>query len=274
MWTLANTFSARLPVYLGQHQLLRGTPWYEVYAAHVVRHVQINVYEYLQELQVAGGEIPKAPTFQELHRGMQRGSFHMSAEWLPLPASVTLEPQLVTVSPLGVASVNTRSTRASAASTGSGLTATTTIGRTGGTAAGASNAQGSYVPNPARDTEFDALQLRPQMRELLRANPPPRNDANNEFCVSWWGRGAVTAIAVERRRTGRSPAQLNAGGCSPMCKLTSYNPTQLPHRRRREATDEEARGRRLLELLHPGSLTPRPGGRAMNPSSEHRNVHA
>lgn len=190
MWTLANTFSARLPVYLGQHQLLRGTPWYKVYAAHVVQHVQINVYEYLQELQAVGGEIPPAPTFQELHRGMQRGSFHMSAEWLPLPSSVTVEPQLGTISPLGAASVNTRSTRASAASTVSGLTAPTTGGRTGGIAAGgASTAQGSYVPNPARDTEFDALQLRPQMRELLRANPPPRNDANNEFCVSWWGRG-------------------------------------------------------------------------------------
>jgi hypothetical protein len=191
IWTLANTFSARLPVYLGQHQLLRGgTPWYEVYAAHVVRHVQINVYEYLQGLQVGvGGDIPTAPTFQELHRGMQRGSFHMSAEWLPLPASVTVEPPLMTVSPLGAASVNTRTTRASTASTVSGLTATTTGGRTSGIAAGASNAQGLHVPNPARDAEFDAIQLRPQIRELLRANPPPRNDANNKFCVSWWGRG-------------------------------------------------------------------------------------
>lgn len=189
MWTLASSFSARLPVYLGQHQLLRGTPWYEVYAAHVIRHVQINVYEYLQALQVVGGEPPAAPTFSELHRGMQRGSFHMSAEWLPLPASVTVEPPPATVTPLGATSVNTRSTRASTASTMSGLTAPTTGGRTGGNIAGASNTQGSYTPNPARDSEFDALQLRPQMRELLRANPPPRNDANNEFCVSWWGRG-------------------------------------------------------------------------------------
>jgi hypothetical protein len=191
MWTLASTFSARLPVYLGQHQLLRGTPWYEVYAAHVVRHVQINVYEYLQALQVVGGDFPAAPTFHELHRGMQRGSFHMSAEWLPLPASVTVDPLPATVTPLGTTSVNTRSTRASTASTMSGLTAPTANGRTSSnnTVGGASNAQGSYTPNPARDSEFDSLQLRPQMRELLRANPPPRNDANNEFCVSWWGRG-------------------------------------------------------------------------------------
>ncbi|KAI2505101.1 hypothetical protein MHU86_9289 [Fragilaria crotonensis] len=52
MWMLANTFNERLPLYLGQHQALRGTPWYEVYPAHIVRHVRINVYKYMQALQV------------------------------------------------------------------------------------------------------------------------------------------------------------------------------------------------------------------------------
>ena len=36
-----------------------------------------------------------------------------------------------------------------------------------------SSTQCTYVVNPARDAEVDALQLRPQMRELLRAHPPP-----------------------------------------------------------------------------------------------------
>lgn len=46
MWTLANTFGTRLPVNLNQHQLLRGTlVSYDVYPAHIVRHVQITMYE-------------------------------------------------------------------------------------------------------------------------------------------------------------------------------------------------------------------------------------
>jgi hypothetical protein len=47
LWMLAKTFSERLPVYLGKHQKLRGTAWYEVYPAHIIRHVQVNVHEYL-----------------------------------------------------------------------------------------------------------------------------------------------------------------------------------------------------------------------------------
>lgn len=188
MWMLANTFNERLPLYLGQHQSLRGTPWYEVYPAHVVRHVQINVYEYMQALQVRGdGALPELPSFQGLHQCLQRGSFHMSSEWLPLPATVTVEPAAATLAPAGAVSIATRTTRASTASITSGLTSATPGARATGSAA--TSTQGSYVVNPARDAEFDALQLRPQMRELLRAHPPPTNDAGHEFCVSWWGRG-------------------------------------------------------------------------------------
>lgn len=192
MWLLANRFHERLPHYLGQHQALLGTPWAEVYPAHVLGHVQINVYEYLQALQVgsggAGGEATlEPPTFQDLLRDLQRGCFHMSSSWLPLPMAVTVEPS--PTQPGGGNSTVTRSTRASTApatSTSSALTSLTSgTGGRGGTAA----SQGTYVANPARDSEFDSLQLRPQMRDLLRAHPPPANDAGNEFCVSWWGRG-------------------------------------------------------------------------------------
>lgn len=78
MWTLVNTFGNRLPVYLNQHQLLRGTPWHEVYPAHIVRHVQIMVYEYLQALQVVGGDLPEPPDFRGLHQNLGRGSFQSS----------------------------------------------------------------------------------------------------------------------------------------------------------------------------------------------------
>lgn len=196
MWLLANAFHERLPQFLGQHQALSGTPWGEVYPAHVLRHVQINAYEYLQALQVGSiggtgeaGDTPELPSFRDLLRDLQRGSFHMSPSWLPLPMTVTVEPTPPASG--GTGSINTRTTRAStAASAASSLTSTTSGGRgsgSGGTAA--ASTQGTYVANPARDTEFDTLQLRPQMRDLLRAHPPPANDAGNEFCVSWWGRG-------------------------------------------------------------------------------------
>lgn len=193
MWILANKFHELLPHFLGQHQALAGTPWSEVYPAHVVRHVQVNVYEYLQALQVGSGalevaEAPEPPDFRELLRDLQRGCFHMSSSWLPLPAAVTVDP-----APLmnAATSINTRTTRASTAASSalSGLTSTTSGGRGGGGTGSVPTTQGTYVANTSRDAEFDALQLRPQMRDLLRAHPPPANDAGNEFCVSWWGRG-------------------------------------------------------------------------------------
>ena len=189
MWTLENTFNERLPLCLGQHQALRGTIWHDVYPAHVVRHVHINVYEYLQALQV-GAAAPTLPSFQELHRTLQRGSFHLSSEWLPLPASVTVEPSAILLTPMGAASVATRNTRASgAASAMSGLTSTTGSVSSRATSGASAAPQGVYTLNAARDAEFDALQLRPNMRDLLREHPPPANDAGHEFCVSWWGCG-------------------------------------------------------------------------------------
>ena len=187
MWMLANTFNKRLPLYLGQHQVLRGTPWYEVYPAHLVRHVQINVYVYLMALQVSNtATAPPLPNFKELHRSLQRGSFHMFSEWLPLPLALTVEPTTAPLTPTGTSSVATCNTRAGAASDASAMSGlTTTMGsssRPGGS--GTNNTQGMYMVNLACDAEFDTLQLRLQMRELLRAHPPATNDAGQEFCVS------------------------------------------------------------------------------------------
>ncbi|KAI2509948.1 hypothetical protein MHU86_4513 [Fragilaria crotonensis] len=219
MWLLANAFHERLPQFLGQHQALAGTtPWGEVYPAHVLRHVQINAYEYLQALQVGSiggtgeaGDTPELPSFRDLLRDLQRGSFHMSPSWLPLPMTVTVEPTPPASG--GTGSINTRTTRAStAASAASSLTSTTSGGRgsgSGGTAV--ASTQGTYVANPARDTEFDTLQLRPQMRDLLRAHPPLANDAGNEFCVSWWGRGGCytnCGRAATHRPIGRGHQRL------------------------------------------------------------------
>ena len=188
MWTLASNFSERLPLYLGQHQGLMGTPWYELYPAHVIRHVQINVYEYLQAMRVNDGTTEvDLPKFQGLHQTLQRGSFHLSSDWLPLPSALTVGPSSAMMAPVGTASLATRSTRGSTASVTSNLTTSTAGGRTSTSGAGTNS--GTYVLNPARDPELEALHLRPQMRELLRAHPPPPNDAGQEFCVSWWHRG-------------------------------------------------------------------------------------
>lgn len=219
MWMLASTFHERLPHFLSQHQALTGTPWAEVYPAHVVRNVQIHVYEYLQSLQVGrGGEdalgITTLPSFQELLRDMQRGSFHMSPSWLPLPASVTVDPTTAPNS-AGANTGGTRSTRASTASTTSGLTSITGGGRT------TPATQGTYVANTARDAEFDALQLRPQMRELLRTHPPPANDAGNEFCVSWWGRGGCYT------NCGRAATHRPFANNAERTRLLTHVPTHL-----------------------------------------------
>ena len=95
MWLLAINFHEQLPHFLGQHQGLAGTPWADVYAAHVLRRIQITAIEYLQSLAVGGagggsGKVTELPAFQELRRDLQRRSFYMSSLlWLPLPASLT-----------------------------------------------------------------------------------------------------------------------------------------------------------------------------------------
>ena len=74
MWRLSNVFNDRLPLYLGEHQKLQGTVWYDVFPSHVIRYVQISVHEYLHELQSSSGSGPPlSPTFAELHRSLQRG---------------------------------------------------------------------------------------------------------------------------------------------------------------------------------------------------------
>ena len=195
MWRLANTFNDRLPIYLGEHQKLRGTAWYDVYPAHIIRHVQVNVYEYFQLLQTHdGGDLPPVPDFKELYRVLQRGSFHISSEWLPLPPTLTVEPTVAGIAPAGMNAMTTRHARSETASqagtTISGMTGTSASSSTSrGQRTTTTGTSGTYIVNPARDAEFESLQLRPGMRQLLQANPPPRNDRNVEFCVSWFGRG-------------------------------------------------------------------------------------
>ena len=114
-----------------------------------------------------------------------------------LPPSVTVAPSATLPTATGTASVlATRSMRASVATRSTRASTVLSSGVSGlstapSAAAGRTDARtvGTYVANTARDAEFDALQLRPQMRDLLRLHPPPRNNRGDKFCVSWWGRG-------------------------------------------------------------------------------------
>lgn len=246
MWTLANTFNKRLPLFLGQHQALRGTPWYEVYPAHVLRHIQICVYEYLQGLQVAGDVAggPTVPDFRGLLLTLQRGSFHMSAEWLPLPASVTIEPSTATMAHAGAASVATRTTRASttSASVTSGLT-TVTGGRT---ATNASTAASSYVANPTQRATLSLIPYSYARRcgsSCVHIHPQPTTQVMNSAFPGGVA-GAAIRIAVERPRIAPLPVRANAPAYWLTCALTwLLRPQHLRHQQ--PTPDEEARWRRL-----------------------------
>lgn len=99
IWLLANTFQAKLPLYIEKYRDVQGTHLADAYPAHVLRYVQVAVQEYLQAVQVGGAAIggyaeggPEVPKFQELLMGLQRGSFHTSGAWLPMPPAYTTAP--------------------------------------------------------------------------------------------------------------------------------------------------------------------------------------
>jgi hypothetical protein len=54
LWLLANTFQAKLPLYLEQYREVQGGPMADHYPAHILRFVQISVQEYFQAVQIGG----------------------------------------------------------------------------------------------------------------------------------------------------------------------------------------------------------------------------
>lgn len=196
IWLLANnsSFSEHLPYYLTQHQaLILGMPWAEVYPAPgpcPPCHVQINsMHEHLQALQV-GAVTPEPPSFLELLRDLQKGSFHMSSSWLPfLPTSVTVPPTIPTGRAAAPSpSTCTHTTRASTATSTSELATATGGGHT---------ATGTGVPiaaPPGRIWQIRRammLSLTPcnyalRCQTLLRAHQPTANKLyarSNQFLL-------------------------------------------------------------------------------------------
>jgi hypothetical protein len=126
------------------------------------------------------------PSFQELLQYLQQGSFHMSSSWLLLPSSSFTVYPSAALNPGGrTALVSTHQmTGVSTLPSTSGLAETSaTDGGHIGCGTNATATQGSYIASPACDADFDESQLRRRTREILRAHPPPANNANNELCV-------------------------------------------------------------------------------------------
>jgi hypothetical protein len=147
--------------------------------------------------------------------------------------------------PMGAASVATRLTRAStAASSVSGLTDPSASG-----ARTEARTVGTYVANAARDAEFDALQLRPQMRDLMRLHPHHATTVATNSASHGGAAGVATPTAAAHLSTGRSLTPTSGRGSWHMCEHTSR---RLPRHLRLLALDETARGRRLWQLPHPG----------------------
>lgn len=139
------------------------------------------------------GNASASKTLHDAVRGPQC-SWNEVVPVVRLPPAITVEPTSMAITTTTrVATIAARTARATAATNASvvldmtGTTASTNSTRGGRSAAVTST--GTYVINPARDAKFEGIRLRPGMRQLLQANPPPHNDANAEFCVSWWGRG-------------------------------------------------------------------------------------
>lgn len=161
------------------------------YHARIVRAVQVNAHEYLQQVatnvvdSVAGVEVPN---FVSMLQELRRGTFHHSTNWMDIPSeyldhtSTQHTPSVAAPAPAGgsgggtvpAGSVNVHSARTSV-STLSGE---------------ATRAPVTRITNPVTDSDFTAITLRAGgTRTILREHRPPANDAGQEFCVAWWTKG-------------------------------------------------------------------------------------
>lgn len=162
------------------------------YHARIVRAVQVNAHEYLQQIStnvvdsVIGVEVPNfAPMLQEL----RRGTFHQSTNWMDLPVEyLESAPQS---GPTAAMTTGQASSMGSGASP-SGATVGGQSNRTGVSSLSGDTARTAVarVSNPISDNDFTAITLRAGgTRTILREHRPPTNDSGHEFCVAWWTKG-------------------------------------------------------------------------------------
>jgi hypothetical protein len=183
MWALAMGMQNNAPFITERYHQFSHTPSVaSLYCARIVRAVQIQVHDYLQQVStnigdgVTGVELP---TFSGLLQDLKRGTFHLSTNWIAIP-EVHLDPAPQVTAPRSV----------STAPMGSATTVSTARSGMSTLTPDASAQVHARIENPNPDAEFTNIRVRPGgARAILRAHPPPSNAAGHEHCVAWWTRG-------------------------------------------------------------------------------------
>jgi hypothetical protein len=189
LWNLAVGFQNRLPFIIDRyHSLGAAGNAHQSYPARILQTVKVQGYEYLQRISASIGgfdAVDASPDFTTLLQDLQRGTFHTSNGWVPLPAEYMVASGPAAILPTtGPATVSTAGSSGGTPSVVSALTAPSAASGT----RNATPAQTRHV-NATADADFTGMTLRSGLGPLLRANRPPRNDAGHEFCVGWWCKG-------------------------------------------------------------------------------------
>ena len=186
-WALAMGYQNKLPFILDRYHGLAATPHLQqAYPARILRSIQIQGYEYFRGIMIAAPDdittaVDAAPDFTPLLVDLQRGTFHSSNGWVPLPMAYVEAPVLAQSYAPSSRTASTAVSTSGGASVASGVSALTAPSLTAPTAA-----TQTRVSNPVTDASFNDAVLRGALGPLTRANRPPRNDAGGEFCVGWW----------------------------------------------------------------------------------------
>lgn len=187
MWTLARSVQNMSPFITERYNGVARTPSVgPTYYARIIRAVQLNVHDYMQEVAtnvVEGLVGVNIPDFTNMLQDLKRGTFHLSTNWVPIP-----EEYLDAPTPGGFHGSRYGSAQGNASTAGTASTATT--GLSSLTHETPTRESVARVDNPQGDSAFTSLTLRAGgTRAILREHRPPTNDAGNEFCVAWWTKG-------------------------------------------------------------------------------------
>ena len=204
LWSTAFNLQNMGPFITEGYQKYARTPSIaSTYYPRVLRTVQVEINDYFHQVAVnpdeglTGVDVPK---LSGLLLDLKRGVFPQSTNWLSIPD----EYLSGNVTPSVASTVTTRGVTTSGGSVASKSdTAISTL-------TGDTRESVHRVNNPAPDNEFATLSLRSGgVRPIVRSHPPPRNDAGNEFCVSWWTRGGCYPNCARREthRSFASPAE-------------------------------------------------------------------
>jgi hypothetical protein len=214
LWHLAETFAARLPFLAERHHAQPPGEVYNSYPTRILRHVQVRTSEYFQRIASANAgfdAVDNAPSFDEMLEDLGHGNFPTARCWLPLPpeyASMFTPPTTSSGATLSTAhtTVPTSVARTTAGASASGISSVSGDGT-----ANTPRPVQQREANPNPDPGFLDLQLRPRLGELLRLHRPPTNAAGQEYCVSWWAKGACNTQCSRRATHGpfASPAERN-----------------------------------------------------------------